>query len=540
MDALIKEVNKLDCELYKARYIEKDYTKREKIWNSIKDNRKLLEVAIRVVRNKCGDRDTFLATSIVECMLIDYESVDKQLYQSLVNKIYTNIELARIVLDGYSNGGYSFLLYTLINNGLDLTDEQKTFAIEEAMNKIGTTKYSKQMSDYEQKLDSKGITDDLTVIAPEVGPIGAKTYKTYVANMFANMNTNQAHGIGEFDIRYYILKNYNFADKMGKLVYDFFADNENYDETVEYWESYIVNLCHGKDNDEDEPRIYSDEIMFISQEEVFKRLPLEQATKIMDEINFIKRLRKIRPVQWELKDATVKRNESNDKIDKLKLEELKSIFGAIDEASVCNSSEFPYIEMQRTFNQKLKEYLKCRFSNDIQFDREETFAYIQAHFKGVEIEINVHGGIILSIEDSEATNLLKELEPIFTEIIGVKQMCQYNYCSNAEGIKTSYPTAEWHKRPNERLSELVQGWNCAPLEYTKNFEDYYTQSIIEGLGDNIFTVDGYTKIFEGVSHNSDLQRYKIKQIQKQAPDVSLSSIYDWIDSSKRKLSLIKK
>jgi|GEM_PF-2903259 len=36
MDALIKEVNKLDCELYKARYIEKDYTKREKIWNSIK------------------------------------------------------------------------------------------------------------------------------------------------------------------------------------------------------------------------------------------------------------------------------------------------------------------------------------------------------------------------------------------------------------------------------------------------------------------------------------------------------------------------
>lgn len=164
-----------------------------------------------MVRNKCGDRDTFLATSIVECMLIDYESVDKQLYQSLVNKIYTNIELARIVLDGYSNGGYSFLLYTLINNGLDLTDEQKTFAIEEAMNKIGTTKYSKQMSDYEQKLDSEGITDDLTIITPEIGPIGAKTYKTYVANMFANMNTNQAHGIGEFDIRYYILKNYNFA-----------------------------------------------------------------------------------------------------------------------------------------------------------------------------------------------------------------------------------------------------------------------------------------------------------------------------------------
>ncbi|MDD2207890.1 MAG: hypothetical protein PHG03_05325 [Bacilli bacterium] len=309
MDALVEEIKKLDNELYRLRYHAKDYKKHEELWDSIKGNRKLLEVASRVVKNKFGEKDTFLATAIVECMLIDYEiyengnpdqlnffnetCVDMSLYQELVNKIYTNNDLARIVLDGYSNGGYSFLLYTLFNDNLDLTDEQKTFALEEAMHKVGTKKHSKQMDDYEQQLEEKGITDDLTVIAPEIGPIGAKTWNRYMAGMFASMNTNQAHGKGEFDIRYHILKNHNFADKMPQLVYDFFVDDENYDFIVDYWEWDIVNLCRREEDDE--PIIYVDEILFISNAEIYARLPHEQVNKIISEINFIKRLHEIRP-----------------------------------------------------------------------------------------------------------------------------------------------------------------------------------------------------------------------------------------------------
>jgi|GEM_PF-692381 len=311
MDVLVEEIKKLDDELYRLRYHAKDYKKFEELWNGIKGNRKLLEVAIRVVKNKLGEKDTFLATAIVECMLIDYgmyaydnpdqltflnePCVDKSLYQELVNKIYSNTDLARIVLDGYSNGGYSFLLYTLYNDSLDLTDEQKNFALEEAMHKVGTTKYSKQMDDYEQQLEEKGITDDLTIIAPEIGPIGAKTWNRYIAGMFASMNTNQAHGSNEFDIRYHILKNHNFADKMPQLIYDFFADDMDYDYTIDYWEWDIVNLCRSEEDDE--PKIYIDEILFISDTEVYARLPHEQADKVISEINFIKRLHEIRPAE---------------------------------------------------------------------------------------------------------------------------------------------------------------------------------------------------------------------------------------------------
>ena len=312
MDTLDYEIKKIDDELYRLRYHQKDYKKYEELWNSIKVNRKILEVATGVVRNKFGSKDTFFATAIVECMLIDYEMyrndnpdqlsffnechVDKSLYQELVNKIYSNTDLARIVLDGYSNGGYSFLLYTLFNDSLELTEEQKAFALEEAMHKVGTTKYNNQMEDFEQELDSKGITDDIDVIAPKIGLIGAKTWNRYMAGMFASMNTNQAHGKDEFDVRYHILKNHNFADKMEKLVYDFFADAVDYDAIVDYCEWDIVNLCRSEEDDE--PMIYVDEILFISDEEVFDRLPLEQATKVIGEINFIKKLHDIREPKY--------------------------------------------------------------------------------------------------------------------------------------------------------------------------------------------------------------------------------------------------
>lgn len=311
MDSLIEEIKKIDDELYIAKYHQKKAAKVEQIWNSIKGNKRILELATTVVKDKWGENDIFLANAIVECMLIDYclfpktdpnqisffdDNVNNNLYQDLVNKIYSNVDLARIVLDGYANGGYSFLLYTLFNDSLELTDEQKAFAIEEAMHKIGTTEYCNKISDYEQNLEEKGITDDITVIAPELGPVGAKTFNVYVAGIFASMNSNQAHGRHEFDIRYYLLKNHNFIKEMPKLVYDFFADDTTYDAVVDYWEWDIINLCRSEEDDE--PKIYVDELLFISDAEILARLPYEQAINIINEINFIKRLHQIRPPQY--------------------------------------------------------------------------------------------------------------------------------------------------------------------------------------------------------------------------------------------------
>ncbi len=313
MSNIIEEVKKIDDELYRVTYQQPDLEKAENLWRSIKGDFKLLQTAMQVVKSKYYERDTFLATAIVECMLIDYPKADEDpnqlsliedctyasVYKSLVDKIYSNSDLARIVLDGYSNGGNSFLFYTLLNNGLKLNDEQRAFAIEEAMNKIGTTKYSKQMADFEKELDAEGVTDKITVVVPEFGPIGKRTLSIYVTEMLMSMDRNQAHGRGEFDIRYYILKNHNFADKMQQLIHDFFASAEEYDAIIEYWEWNIVNLCQREDVNSD-PIIYLDEIMFIREEEVFRRLSSEQANEIMDEINFIRKLRELRPMQWEL------------------------------------------------------------------------------------------------------------------------------------------------------------------------------------------------------------------------------------------------
>ncbi len=80
---------------------------------------------------------------------------------------------------------------------------------------------------------------------------------------------------------------------MEQLVYDFYAGDKAFDEMVDYWEWDIANLC--RTDEDDEPRIYVDEILFIEDDEVLKRLPFEQATEVINEINFIKRICKIRP-----------------------------------------------------------------------------------------------------------------------------------------------------------------------------------------------------------------------------------------------------
>lgn len=260
--------------------------------------------AVQVKRDKFDEHDIVKGLTICDSMLIDYNSVDKVAYNNLINSIYTNTDIARIVIDGASNGGYSFLLMSLWNHNLKLTEEQKAFAVNEAMNKIGTTRWLQSIEELSEKLDDMGISDDNTTfinIDGCINPIGQKLGSQYMNYIFSTLSTTQAHGIGEFDIRYHIIRNPNWSlNEKQKLIMDFWCDNETYDEYLEQWEWGVINdFINFKDN----PifQLEKNDLYEYSYEMLLKFYGNKEITdRIWDEIQFCKQMHKLRPQQWEL------------------------------------------------------------------------------------------------------------------------------------------------------------------------------------------------------------------------------------------------
>ncbi len=239
------DIKKLDDELYIARYGLPKVGDANVIWSRIKRNKEVLREAVQIKRDKFDKKDIVKGLAIADAMLIDYESVDEVAYHSLINSIYTNPDIARIVINGASNGGFSFLLMSLWNHNLKLTEEQKAFAVDEAMNKIGTTRWQKRKEEMTKKLDDIGINDeDITFINIDgcINPIGQKTGIEYMQDVWFSLSDEQAHGTGEFDIRYHILRNPNWTlEEKKKLIMDFWYDDETYEEYLEQWEWDIIN-----------------------------------------------------------------------------------------------------------------------------------------------------------------------------------------------------------------------------------------------------------------------------------------------------------
>ena len=232
------DIEELDRDLYMSWFTNKDITDKNQIWNSIKDNNEILKEAIEVERNKWDTANTLKGIVVAHFILANFDSVDREIYDSLVHIIYNDVDIARIVVDGAANGGFSFLLLTLMNPELKLTEKQKEFAINEAMNKVGTVKCEKRQEEYLKKLESIGITDDMNgeVDIKGIGKIsiGAKTKQEYFNSLMISLDNTQAHGVGCFDIRYHILKNDNWSyDEKKVLVMDFWADQEDYDRSLE-------------------------------------------------------------------------------------------------------------------------------------------------------------------------------------------------------------------------------------------------------------------------------------------------------------------
>lgn len=62
-----------------------------------------------------------------------------------------------------------------------------------------------------------------------------------MSGLFSSLSDTQAHGSGDFDIRYWILRNPNWSlDEKKKLILNFWVYDEEYDETLEQLEWGIV------------------------------------------------------------------------------------------------------------------------------------------------------------------------------------------------------------------------------------------------------------------------------------------------------------
>ena len=300
----MKDFRNIDDKLYYAKYCDRKVGNPKEIWNLIKNNKELLEWAIKPTKDKFGERDLVNGLAICEDILVDFNNVDNEVYQKLVDLIYSNRQIARIVLDGYSNGGYSYLLMTLWNPNLKLTDNQKVFAVDEAMNKIGTVRYENAKNDYSIKLDEKGITDEQTMYTEfggSINPVGAKTGNMYMAGLFSSLSDTQAHGSGDFDIRYWILRNPNWSlEEKQKLIMDFWTNDEVYDETLEQWEWGIVN-DHANYKGNPMPLFERDELYEYSYDALLEFYGDKETTdRIWEEIQFCKQMHQLRPQQWEL------------------------------------------------------------------------------------------------------------------------------------------------------------------------------------------------------------------------------------------------
>ncbi|CDA60375.1 unknown [Clostridium sp. CAG:524] len=291
----MKKIDVLENELYGCIYTIPRLKNYDKIWSKISSDKEILKEAITITRDKFDENDTVVAPTICYSILFDYEQVDKEVYEDLVRSIYSNRDIARIVMDGASNGGNSFLLMTLWNQNLKLTEEQKAFAVDEAMNKIGTVRYQNNREEYNKALKNKGISDKMTINIPDTNiPIGLETYYMRINYLASLLSTTQAHGTGEFDIRFWILRNPNWSNlEKEKLVYDFWYDEEDFKTCLIEWKSAIIN----------EPVNFKDSEFLFETFDIYEctyQMLLEfykdkeTADRIYDEIEFCKTMRKLR------------------------------------------------------------------------------------------------------------------------------------------------------------------------------------------------------------------------------------------------------
>ncbi len=223
------------------------------IWNEIKENESVLKTAIKVTKNRRNNY-TLFGLLIADAILNNCNDVSPNIYNELINIIYTNADIARLSGSGIKKS--TFLEKTLCNPDLELTEEQKKFAVKEAMFQSNTKLHS---------------------IVP-------------------------SHSLGFFDIRYLILMNKNWdMEEKAELIYDFYQEDEYYDEVIEHWEWDIVNYYSFTNLAElDKVRLYE-----YTYQELSNKYKKEDADSIYEEITMCKLFHQMRPQTWEIDGSNV-------------------------------------------------------------------------------------------------------------------------------------------------------------------------------------------------------------------------------------------
>ena len=81
-------IDMIDKELYNSIYVSPRIGDYKEVWSRIKNNKEVLRGAIQITKDKFGERDTVKGLSIAEFMLLDYENVDSNIYQNLINTVF--------------------------------------------------------------------------------------------------------------------------------------------------------------------------------------------------------------------------------------------------------------------------------------------------------------------------------------------------------------------------------------------------------------------------------------------------------------------
>ncbi len=280
-------IREIDDKLFKAHYLDYNQELTKNLWDAINSNPQYEREAVKKIRDKFNVRDTLKGLAIADLMLIDYKNADKIAYQELIKMIYSNKDIARIVIDVEAGFSYfSFLLMSLWNEDLVLNEEQKKYVVSEAMAKCGTTLYQQKKEQIHNNLEKNGTSND-----------PGKKFN----DIFGYFDKAQVHGKGAFDIRYWILHNNNWSiSEKQQLIMDFYADQDRYDEYLNEWEWAIVN-DHENYKGNILPVLDFDEVIHnYSYEDFYKFYGNEEtATRIWNEVNFCHQMHMLRPASYE-------------------------------------------------------------------------------------------------------------------------------------------------------------------------------------------------------------------------------------------------
>ena len=206
-------IDMIDKELYNSIYISPRIGDYKEIWTRIRSNKEILQEAIQVTKDKFGDKDIVKSLSIAEFILLDYKNIDSNIYQDLINTIYSNTDIARIVLNGASNGGDSFLLMSLFNPNLKLTEEQKAMLSRLDANQIQLMMEAYEQNEnasYDKNLETLGVVDLAKPSAISIYPKDFEA-KNRIIDAITEYNNKQiADGKEENEV--------NYTDTVGLLM----------------------------------------------------------------------------------------------------------------------------------------------------------------------------------------------------------------------------------------------------------------------------------------------------------------------------------